>query len=94
MKLLSALILGLLPLALAKSILVTYPQNTPESVIREARESIIRSGGKITHEYRKGFSAEAPDTAIQSLSAQSSEYQPTIEGDQIVSIYGDNEPKV
>ncbi|RHZ55659.1 uncharacterized protein CDV56_106472 [Aspergillus thermomutatus] len=51
MKLSSALLLGFLPLALAKSILVTYPQDTPDSVIKEAQKSIVQGGGKITHEY-------------------------------------------
>ncbi|GFF42979.1 hypothetical protein IFM61606_04486 [Aspergillus udagawae] len=93
MKLSSALIIGFLPLALAKSILVTYPQDTPDSVIKDAQKSIVKGGGRITHEYQfiKGFSAEAPDAAIQSLSTQSTKYKPVIEGDQVVSIYDDKD---
>ncbi|GAQ11060.1 hypothetical protein ALT_8381 [Aspergillus lentulus] len=51
MKLSSAFIIGFLPLALAKSILVTYPQDTPDSVIKDAQNSIVQGGGRITHEY-------------------------------------------
>jgi hypothetical protein len=43
MKLSSAFIFGFLPLALAKSILVTYPQDTPDSVIKDAQKSIVQS---------------------------------------------------
>ncbi|KAK9568880.1 hypothetical protein V6Z77_002313 [Aspergillus fumigatus] len=53
MKLSSAFIIGFLPLTLARSILVTYPQDTPDSVIKDAQKSIVEGGGHITHEYRK-----------------------------------------
>jgi hypothetical protein len=44
MKLLSAgLALTLLPLALANSVLVTYPKDTPDSVIDEAKDSIRKA---------------------------------------------------
>ncbi|KAL4786701.1 hypothetical protein BJX76DRAFT_320517 [Aspergillus varians] len=81
--------LGLLPLALASSILVTYPKDTPDSVIDSAKDSIREAGGFITHEYSvliKGFSATAPEEAIQQISTQSTAYKPTIEQDQTVSI--------
>jgi Flp pilus assembly protein TadB len=45
MKLSSAFIIGVLPLALAKSILVTYPQDTPDSVIKDAQKSIVQGVG-------------------------------------------------
>ncbi|KKK13900.1 hypothetical protein P175DRAFT_0532284 [Aspergillus ochraceoroseus IBT 24754] len=90
MKLLyTALFLGLLPQVIANSILVTYPKNTPDSVIEEAKESIRKAGGVITHEYSlviKGFSANAPDAAIQQISTQSGMYKPIIEQDLPVSI--------
>merc|ERR1712187_631017 len=65
MKLLSGVVaLGLLPLALANSILVTYPKDTPDAVIDSAKDSVKKAGGTITHEYSlviKGFSADAPE---------------------------------
>ncbi|KAJ0423840.1 hypothetical protein BJY00DRAFT_277526 [Aspergillus carlsbadensis] len=85
----AGLALTLLPLALANSVLVTYPKNTPDSVIDEAKDSIRKAGGIITHEYSlviKGFAADAPEEAIQQVSTQSSLYKPTIEQDQPVSI--------
>ncbi|KAL4912463.1 hypothetical protein BDW62DRAFT_194558 [Aspergillus aurantiobrunneus] len=90
MKLLTAAIsLCLLPLALANSILVTYPKDTPDSVINSAKDSIKEAGGVITHEYSlviKGFAATAPEEAIQQISTQNAAYRPTIEQDQTVSI--------
>lgn len=44
MKLLSGVVaLGLLPLALANSILVTYPKDTPDSVIDSAKDSVKKA---------------------------------------------------
>ncbi|PWY78413.1 hypothetical protein BO94DRAFT_497593 [Aspergillus sclerotioniger CBS 115572] len=88
MKLLSATVLGLLPLALAESILVTFPSGTPDSVVDGAKKSIVDAGGQITHEYTllKGFSANAPEKAIQQMSTESAAYKPNIEKDLTVSI--------
>ncbi|ATY67234.1 ase propeptide [Cordyceps militaris] len=58
--------LALLPSALAVdrklSVIVSFPNGTPESVVAEARQKIIDGGGQITHDYQiiKGFSAIAP----------------------------------
>ncbi|PYH92018.1 hypothetical protein BO71DRAFT_296251, partial [Aspergillus ellipticus CBS 707.79] len=79
--------LGLLPLALANSILVTFPKGTPDSVVDNAKKSIVDAGGQITHEYTliKGFSANAPKAAIQQISTESAAYSPHIEEDMDVS---------
>ncbi len=34
-----------------KSIIVSYDQNTPDSVLNQAKEAIKAAGGMITHEY-------------------------------------------
>ncbi|KAL4900038.1 hypothetical protein BDW74DRAFT_162584 [Aspergillus multicolor] len=90
MKLLSAGIVAcLLPLALAKSFLVTYPKDTPDAVVDSAKASVRKAGGVITHEYSlviKGFAATGPEEAVQQISTQSTAYKPTIEEDQTVSI--------
>ncbi|KAF7595148.1 hypothetical protein BBP40_007115 [Aspergillus hancockii] len=88
MKFLSAIILGCLPLAFANLIVVTYPKDTPPSVLKDAKNSVIKAGGKITHEFQfiKGFSADAPESAVQRISVQSAKYNPTIEKDLPVSI--------
>ncbi|KAJ5482454.1 Proteinase inhibitorpropeptide [Penicillium sp. IBT 31633x] len=113
MKLTFAAALLALPLALAeslKSVVITFPKGTPDSVIIQAKESLVASGGVITHEYHlikyginecfsfmkshsnygfSGFAAEAPASALQTLSAQDAKYNPNIEEDKVVSAYGD-----
>ena len=37
------LLLALLPLALAKSVLVTFPEGTPDDVITESKESLEKA---------------------------------------------------
>ncbi|RAL10760.1 uncharacterized protein BO97DRAFT_406754 [Aspergillus homomorphus CBS 101889] len=88
MQLISATVLGLVPLALANSILVTFPAGTPDSVLKQAKDCVLDAGGRITHEFTliRGFSADAPEAAIQQISTQSAAYNPHIEQDQIVSI--------
>ncbi|KAA8647510.1 uncharacterized protein ATNIH1004_006203 [Aspergillus tanneri] len=53
MKLFFTVLLGCLPLALADFIIVTFPKNTPDRVVKEARQAIIDAGGEITHDYRE-----------------------------------------
>ncbi|KAB8241436.1 hypothetical protein BDV35DRAFT_384950 [Aspergillus flavus] len=86
MKSLPTLFLGCLSLSLASPIVVTYPIDTPPSVLEDAMESIISAGGRITHRFRDGFSADAPESAVQQISVQSAKYNPTIEKDLTVSI--------
>ncbi|KAJ5164735.1 uncharacterized protein N7500_006565 [Penicillium coprophilum] len=98
MKLTFAALLAL-PLALAgslKSVVVTFPKGTPDSVVSQAKASLVASGGVITHEYHliNGFAAEAPVNALQSLSTQDTRYSPNIEEDKVVSAYGDYEAAV
>ncbi|KAI9923696.1 hypothetical protein AWENTII_011230 [Aspergillus wentii] len=86
---LSALVLGLLPLALGKSIIVTYPKDTPQDVYENEKKSFEKAGGHITHEYQlfKGFSADAPADAIRVFSTQT-KYKPCIEEEQVVTAVG------
>ncbi|GAD97320.1 conserved hypothetical protein [Paecilomyces variotii No. 5] len=96
MKLFSyGLVLGLLPLAQAvssqKSFIVTYPKDTPDSVLTTAKDAITEAGGLITHEYHliKGFAAKASASVIENVSTLSSAYSPSVEEDQVVSIADD-----
>ena len=34
-----------------KSVIISYPADTPESVLSQAKEAILQAGGFITHEY-------------------------------------------
>ncbi|KAE8405245.1 hypothetical protein BDV37DRAFT_281916 [Aspergillus pseudonomiae] len=88
MKSLPALLLGCLTLSLANPIVVTYPKDTPPSVLEDAMKSVISAGGHITHKFEiiNGFSADAPESAVQKISVQSAKYNPTIEKDLTVSI--------
>ncbi|KAJ5584125.1 uncharacterized protein N7459_003925 [Penicillium hispanicum] len=94
MKLYLPALLSLLPLTLAanslKSVIITFPKGTPSSVILQAKDSLKAAGGVITHEYSliRGFAAEAPAIALETLSTQSTEYKPEIEEDEVVSAYG------
>ncbi|KAJ5792220.1 uncharacterized protein N7503_008198 [Penicillium pulvis] len=95
MKLFSIAFMAMLPLALAakslKSVIITFPKGTPSSVITQAKDSLVASGGIITHEYFliNGFAAEAPVNALQTLSTESTEYKPVIEEDKVVSANGE-----
>ncbi|KAM4059293.1 hypothetical protein HRG_007848 [Hirsutella rhossiliensis] len=79
--------LAILPGSLAidskKSAIVSFDDGTPKSVIEEAKNSILRAGGKITHEYSliKGFAVIAPEKALQSMQGQSSEHGMRVEDD-------------
>ncbi|KAH8820509.1 hypothetical protein F5884DRAFT_764314 [Xylogone sp. PMI_703] len=86
---------ALLPLALAitmphKSVIITFPDDTPTDVINKAKDTIVQQGGKITHEYNlfKGFAAETPENALNTVQTLDSKYNPTIEEDQVVKASG------
>ncbi|OKL58848.1 hypothetical protein UA08_05839 [Talaromyces atroroseus] len=88
-------IFGLLQVALAvqsqKAVVVTYPENTPDSVLNDAKKAITDAGGWITHEFNliKGFAAKASTTALESIQAKSTNFLPVIEEDKVVTIAGD-----
>jgi hypothetical protein len=42
---------GVIAVDVQKSVIVTYPLETPDFVLDEAKKAIIESGGIITHEY-------------------------------------------
>ena len=49
-------VLGLIPaaigIAVQKPVVITYPEDTPNSVLDQAKQAIIDAGGIITHEYQ------------------------------------------
>ncbi|KAI9880473.1 MAG: hypothetical protein M1830_002825 [Pleopsidium flavum] len=75
-----------------KSVVVSYPQDTPDSVLTQAKDAIKAAGGMITHEYQliKGFAAKAPAQALETIQTLESNYNPYIEEDQIVNAYDSN----
>ncbi|KAF4554007.1 Hypothetical protein D9617_5g068820 [Elsinoe fawcettii] len=71
-----------------RSVLISYPSETDDSVVQKAKEEIEAAGGKITHEYTifKGFAAEAPAQVLEvSIAANGA----TIEDDQTFTTQND-----
>ncbi|KFZ10288.1 hypothetical protein V502_08216 [Pseudogymnoascus sp. VKM F-4520 (FW-2644)] len=86
-------LLTLLALAAAaaqpqRQVIVSYPDNTPNSVLEAAMDEIRAAGGIITHEYKifKGFAAKASVKALETVQAMGSEYVALIEEDAVVSV--------
>ncbi|KAL1840517.1 hypothetical protein VTJ49DRAFT_338 [Mycothermus thermophilus] len=73
-----------------KSVLITYPPETPDSVVNQAKKAVVEAGGIITHEYKliKGFAAKVGETVLQSVSALGKEYQVLVEEDEEVHAMG------
>ncbi|KAL2265349.1 hypothetical protein VTJ83DRAFT_6449 [Remersonia thermophila] len=73
-----------------KSVLITYPPETPASVINQAKKAVIDAGGIITHEYTliRGFAAKVGEKVLQTVSAWGKEYQVLIEMDEEVHAMG------
>ncbi|ESA43668.1 hypothetical protein GE21DRAFT_3438 [Neurospora crassa] len=81
-----ALVSGAIAVDIQKSVIITYKENTPDSVIQQDKKAILDDGGVITHEYTlmKGFSAKVNAKTLESVSASSESYA-TIEEDKVVS---------
>ncbi|OAX81706.1 hypothetical protein ACJ72_03950 [Emergomyces africanus] len=75
-----------------RTVLVTYPKDTPCSIIEQAVQAVKDAGGKITHQFDliKGFAATGPAMVFDMVSTLSEEYHPYIEDDQIVTTFTDN----
>ncbi|KLJ07738.1 hypothetical protein EMPG_16787 [Blastomyces silverae] len=71
-----------------KAVLVSYPSDTPSSVIEDAIQAVKDAGGVVTHRFGKGFAANAPTVAFDKVSALSDKYRPWIEDDMMVTLDG------
>ncbi|KAL8690038.1 MAG: hypothetical protein Q9218_004423 [Villophora microphyllina] len=71
-----------------RQVLVTYPDNTPPSIIQEAKKAIVAAGGEITKEYSfiKSFAATVSDEVLSSIHALSEPHRPIVEDDGTVNI--------
>ncbi|KXX80684.1 Protease B inhibitor 2 [Madurella mycetomatis] len=71
-----------------KSVLISYPPETPDSIVEEAKKAIVGSGGSVTHEYQlfKGFAAKVGEKILETVSTMGQEYQVLVEEDQEVHI--------
>lgn len=45
------LVAGVIAVDIQKSVIVTYPPETPDSIVNQAKKAIVDAGGIITHEY-------------------------------------------
>ncbi|KAF2471288.1 uncharacterized protein BDR25DRAFT_285781 [Lindgomyces ingoldianus] len=68
-----------------KSVVISYPKDTPQSVVDQAMDAIREAGGQITHTYSKGFACNAPAAVLEQVQAWGSEYNALIEEDQVVT---------
>ncbi|KAJ9638638.1 uncharacterized protein PV06_09853 [Exophiala oligosperma] len=78
-----------------KPVVISYPADTPPSVIENAIKEIEKDGGIITHEYSliKGFAAKVAEATLDKISALGEEFAPYIEEDVIVRIDGSTDSK-
>jgi hypothetical protein len=84
------LLSGAIAVDIRKSVLITYPPETPDSVVTQAKQAIIDDGGIVTHEYTliKGFAAKVGEKILGSVSAWGQQYQVLVEEDQEVHRMG------
>ncbi|RPA84736.1 hypothetical protein BJ508DRAFT_412488 [Ascobolus immersus RN42] len=87
----TALVLLAAPFASAvvppkKHYVVSFNNDTPQSVIDKAIKDVEATGGIITHKYNliKGFAVYAPEKTMSTVSTLDSKYGPTVEEDQEV----------
>jgi hypothetical protein len=91
--LISVALLAISAVAVAprKAVIVSYPDETPDSIINHAMDVIREAGGVITHEYTlfKGFAATASAKVLESVSTLGEAYPPLIEEDGVVTVEGE-----
>ncbi|KAE9372188.1 hypothetical protein N431DRAFT_439296 [Stipitochalara longipes BDJ] len=95
MKLILVSILALITIVMAaaqpqKAVIVSYPNDTPDSIVDQAKDAIVAAGGVITHEYKliKGFAAKASAKVLDTVQTMGNDYHAVIEEDQMVSVVG------
>ncbi|KAF2878428.1 hypothetical protein BDV95DRAFT_480224 [Massariosphaeria phaeospora] len=69
-----------------RSVIISYPNSTPQSTVDEVMAAIRKAGGTITHVYNiiKGFSATGPPAAFEQVHSLSGSHTATIEEDGVV----------
>ncbi|KAJ4987543.1 hypothetical protein SVAN01_07000 [Stagonosporopsis vannaccii] len=70
-----------------RSVIISFPNETPDHIVEEAKESIRKAKGVITHEYNiiKGFAAHAPASALEFVTTMGKQYKVEIEEDGIMT---------
>ncbi|RKU43926.1 hypothetical protein DL546_001070 [Coniochaeta pulveracea] len=79
---------GAVAVDVQKSVIISYPAETPDSVVDQAKKAIKDSGGIITHEYQliKGFAAKVGEKILENVAAMGKPYNALVEEDEVVSI--------
>ncbi|EMD59470.1 hypothetical protein GGP41_009323 [Bipolaris sorokiniana] len=74
-------------LAPQRSVIISWPNDTPDEIVEQSKEAIRKAKGEITYEYNiiKGFAATAPASALELVSTLSNVYKCEIEEDGIVT---------
>ncbi|MCJ1323458.1 hypothetical protein MMC10_000118 [Thelotrema lepadinum] len=71
-----------------KQYIVSYEDETPDSILEKTKTAIEAAGGQILSDISliRGFAASMSEEAVNEIKVVSVEYTPTIEEDQTVSI--------
>ncbi|KAI9803518.1 MAG: hypothetical protein M1825_001861 [Sarcosagium campestre] len=69
-----------------KPFVVSYNDNTPQSVIDQAMDAVRAAKGRITHEYKliKGFAASAPRSVFEQIQTLGENWGATVEEDNLI----------
>ncbi|KAK0741762.1 hypothetical protein B0T21DRAFT_283691 [Apiosordaria backusii] len=83
---------GVIAVDIQKSVLISYPPETPDSIVDDAKKAIKDAGGIITHEYTliKGFAAEVGGKVLETVSAWGEQYKVSVEENQEVHTMGNS----
>ena len=70
-----------------RSVIISFPNETPDHIVEEAKEGIRKAKGVITHEYNiiKGFAAKAPASALEFVTTMGEQYKVEIEEDGVMT---------
>ncbi|CAK1361184.1 hypothetical protein CB0940_03422 [Cercospora beticola] len=90
----SSLLLALLAIFAAAAVepkhqvIISYPKDTPASIMEDAKKAIIEAGGFITHEYHliTAIAATVPAKILDTIQAAGAGHNVLIEEDGEVSI--------
>jgi hypothetical protein len=84
MALMAAYVMAVAPL---QAVIISYPNETPQSVVDSAMEEVRKAGGEITHIYNiiKGFACKAPATVLEKVESLSAEFKAIVESDGVVT---------
>ncbi|KAM0242098.1 hypothetical protein ACHAP5_007418 [Fusarium lateritium] len=83
-----AVVPGVFAVEQKKSAIVWFEDEaTPDRIVDECKNALIKAGGKITHVYSiiKGFSVIAPEKALELVQVNHEEHQIRVEKDEVVS---------